>query len=725
MLLHDFESLTIGNPASLKSISDKIDALTEAVSKLGIDMTAAKSTQDVLRTLRFDTIHFRYGHISSAHHKTFDWIFENEAPGVRGRVRLNFKTWLETEAGIFWIRGKAGSGKSTLLKFLSKDERTISGLQVWAGETKRLLVAKHFFWNPGRTLQKSQEGLARSLLFDILRQCPEHIPQVHETLLRRREEAEVADEIWTLEVLLKTLAEILSANTTCKICILIDGLDEFDGDKENVIQTIRTLASYSNVKICVSSRPWAEFFHSFGNDEKRVLSVEDLTASDIHKYAAETLDENPQFKQLITQDSSMSDLIDEIVNKSDGVFLWVRLVVRSLLEGLRYADRPSFLWHRLHAFPPDLDSFFLTMFKAIPSIYRIKAAGVFQTAMIAPSLPAVMHHFIDCVEEDANFAMDCHWSVMPRHEVVRIVKNMSLRLDGWTKGLLEVVHYVSVPDYKLSKVEFLHRTVRDFIEESPDVRQLLKQFRNPHQDLSATLCHASLAFMKQDPKQDSQHLDYNFFMGVFYHASLVSDDEQRINSIHPVLDSAGLAMMEGRRDWRGTMSTRTMCEYAAEYGLVDYIHSLLQTPHPSQGPEKQGKIKWPDYDPQLYTHLLSMALRSDRTSTQYERPWHNISRLISYLAQNGADPNFKSRTMSDGTIWQDFVRLDIEGRLKSSVRFEIYRTLVGAGADLDIRLHRSTFRKNIRLFFPLDQAEQLLSIESHLKTTREASLLCD
>ncbi|KAM7185540.1 hypothetical protein V8F33_012350 [Rhypophila sp. PSN 637] len=42
-------------------------------------------------------------------------------------------------------------------------------LQVWAGESP-LLIARFFFWNAGTLLQKSREGLLRSIIFGLLRQ---------------------------------------------------------------------------------------------------------------------------------------------------------------------------------------------------------------------------------------------------------------------------------------------------------------------------------------------------------------------------------------------------------------------------------------------------------------------------------------------------------------------------------------------------------------------------
>lgn len=38
------------------------------------------------------------------------------------------------------------------------------------------MTARYYFWIAGTTMQKSQEGLLQSLIFEILRQCPKIIP---------------------------------------------------------------------------------------------------------------------------------------------------------------------------------------------------------------------------------------------------------------------------------------------------------------------------------------------------------------------------------------------------------------------------------------------------------------------------------------------------------------------------------------------------------------------
>jgi hypothetical protein len=341
------------------------------------------------------------------------------------------------------------------------------------------------------------------------------------------------------------------------------------------------LASHTAVKVCVSSRPWAEFVQEFGVDGARLLKVEDLTAQDIRKFVDGSLSANPRFRRLANSDLP-KEIVQEIVSKSDGVFLWVHLVVRSLLQGLKYADSERLLRKRLRSFPADLNDFFLHMLKGIPDIYRAKAAGTFKTAMISESpLPAMVYYFIDRVEEEDNFALDSGWSIMPPDEIASNIEDTALRLDGWTKGLLEVVHNEGIPDYASSTVEFLHRTVRDFIEESDHMRELFGRAYHPQLDTSGLICHGSLAFLKCHPKQDSAHIDDKFVMNIFNHASMIADDHWRVKRIHPVLDEVGKAMMEGHREWKGTASRYMVCNYAAKYGLNDYVKEILQNRDPT------------------------------------------------------------------------------------------------------------------------------------------------
>jgi hypothetical protein len=119
----------------------------------------------VLSALYFRKMDIREAEVREAYTDTCSWIFQD--PEKHQMPWNNFRRWLESENGCYWIQGKPGSGKSTLMKFIRSDSRTQTALKQWAGSDK-LLTASYFFWMAGTALQKNQEGLLRSLLHTIL-----------------------------------------------------------------------------------------------------------------------------------------------------------------------------------------------------------------------------------------------------------------------------------------------------------------------------------------------------------------------------------------------------------------------------------------------------------------------------------------------------------------------------------------------------------------------------
>ena len=62
---------------------------------------------------------------------------------------------------------QAGSGKSTLMKYLLSNGNTKRYLQNWAGDSPWTL-STFFFWALGTLEQKTQDGLSRALLYNII-----------------------------------------------------------------------------------------------------------------------------------------------------------------------------------------------------------------------------------------------------------------------------------------------------------------------------------------------------------------------------------------------------------------------------------------------------------------------------------------------------------------------------------------------------------------------------
>jgi hypothetical protein len=217
---------------------------------------ASRFAQMILHRLRFKEMLDRHERISKAYQKTFQWIFKSyqEISGTR----TSFVDWLRSDGGVYWITGKPGSGKSTLMKYVFDDPRTPEHLSHTDTPSERVVIAGFFFWNSGTSMQESQDGLLRTLLYDIIRHCEDLVP----FLFPGRWEAyylfnEYTEGSWTSTELLRALKAAIKVGKTrsIKFVFFIDGLDEFEGDCTELINLLNLLIFQGNVKICVASRP--------------------------------------------------------------------------------------------------------------------------------------------------------------------------------------------------------------------------------------------------------------------------------------------------------------------------------------------------------------------------------------------------------------------------------------------------------------------------------------
>ncbi len=112
---------------------------------------------------------------------SYEWIFQDprtqeiiESEEEHGVDMLplwdDFAAWLKTGQGMYWINGKAGSGKSTLMNYICQHHLKQEFLTDWS-VNGQLLTPTYFLWAAGSRLQKSVDGLLRSLIYQMLKQC--------------------------------------------------------------------------------------------------------------------------------------------------------------------------------------------------------------------------------------------------------------------------------------------------------------------------------------------------------------------------------------------------------------------------------------------------------------------------------------------------------------------------------------------------------------------------
>lgn len=416
-------------------------------------------------------------------------------------------------------------------------------LTVWTGE-QTLIIPSFFFWNAGRiVLQKSQEGLLRSMLYQVLRRCPALISKAFPghwyPYISGGLSPGSSSQFLTISELLAAFQRIATELASCKIKLffLIDGLDEYDGKPNDIIHLIEVLKTSNQVKICVSSRPWNEFEKVYGQDASRKLYVESLTKQDIESYVRDTLEKDPSYQDLVEEegDGQSLDLVQDIVDAAQGVFLWVFLVVRSLLEGLTNADRVVDLQRRLRLLPTDLNEYFERILFTIDSFYRRQTAQMFQVTLVSREiLPLMSYWFVH--QHDAELAFKLMVEPLSIQKTTVRLKQMRKRLNACCKGLLEVNFYdaSNYNDSTLSssilfdwKVDFLHRTVRDFLI-LPDMQAMLDEWAGDDFDADKAICQAILCQIKSAP-QEAEYFRSdgpvsNLAQTMYYHAGAFEND---------------------------------------------------------------------------------------------------------------------------------------------------------------------------------------------------------
>jgi len=148
------------------------------------------------------------------------------------------------------------------------------------------------------------------------------------------------------------------------------------------------------------------------------------------------------------------------------------------------------------------------------------------------TLPLMSYWFID--RDGPEIATKIEVKPWSMQKVRQRLKNAEKRVSACCKGLLEVQFYDSenYDNGSLSssvlfnwKVDFLHRTVRDFLFKS-DVKKKLEGWTNPGFNVNIVICEAILAQIKTAP-QDIAYFGVDGpirkLMNIFqYHADILA-----------------------------------------------------------------------------------------------------------------------------------------------------------------------------------------------------------
>lgn len=451
-----------------------------------------------LQQLQYKDMDNREEMVEEAHKKTFRWIFD-DSDRLENGDWANFREWLDSPKQLYWITGKPGSGKSTLMKFiweavaLNDPERPHSDL---GPEDKHLTVANFYFWAAGSSIQRSREGLYRTLLYQLLKQHAHAIakssPDRWEVLCLFG----AVEKRFTEHELQSMLRHCLGQLQHRRVCLFIDGLDEFSGNYDDLVKFFSKLIDDYPVKLCLSSRPLLVFEEAF--QDKPSLRIHELTHRDIDAYVMSQFQKSPSFITLRSHDEPyIDDLVKQILQRAQGVFLWVKLVVASLVEGLRDGDTRIETQRRLDRLPDDLEDLFHRILLDLRPEHQRKAALYLGFMSLCPEPPlALLFSFAE--EEDPEFALKFPISRLSDSAIDERIIILRKRVNTGCRGLLEVT-----PDgndgYQFHRIQYYHRTVKDYVE-TTRAQNLLAG----HKELNhhVRLCSGNLALYKSFGEND-------------------------------------------------------------------------------------------------------------------------------------------------------------------------------------------------------------------------------
>ncbi|KAI0537254.1 hypothetical protein GGR58DRAFT_353751 [Xylaria digitata] len=570
------------------------------------------------------------------------------------------------------------------MRFVHENPHTVQSLEKWAG-TAKLYTASYYFWNQGSEMQKSGIGLFQSLLYQILKSTPDLIMSVCEDRLDH--------EAWKMEDLINIFKQIAQkTNLNARFCFFIDGLDEYDGEEKDIIKLLQELSVSQYIKICASSRPgrrYESFLHSYGC----TFEIAHYTKEDMRRYIDTRLRTSKNWCGLVASNPDpCQHILNEISKRASGVWLWVFLVTNDIVKEADKNEGLATLRKIVDEFPSDLYEYFENMINKIPKLHREEMAQNFLvTVEELQPLPLYAFALLEEERENSGYAIDAPITPVSEAEVKLRYPALKDRVRNRCSDLL-VVDNEPHPVFFGCSVDFLHRTVRDFLREYDEN---LKMCLEKEFDPLVSLSRICLRLLKALPAANIRNPKFAHKMigltdELLYYAREVEKKSilQEETPLIGLLDELDKVNSHHARrianHWthaRDSPAPKGCDEYyeggqcnflalAVQARLVKYVRAKVQANRRNM--KKGGRP------------LLDYALRPRRI-TPISMPYHSTREdpsvdvdMVNLLLHNGADPNQPVFLYEGKSVWALFLISIYETHTQSDRASRTYQSLYKA-----------------------------------------------
>jgi len=287
------------------------------------------------------------------------------------------------------------------MKFAMQDRRTRELLD--ASDHFSWLLVEFFFHDRGSLAQKSFTAMLKEILRQILHQFIQLWPVVKPIYEQISAVQRSRTPVWDAEILQQALLDIAQQRIMgTRVCIFLDALDEHAGDNEKLATLLfrlstSTQGSKMKLKICVASRSWTVFANHFGSCPG--FAIHEHTRDDIRLYTTDMLRQASRGPIKGTGKSKISakaeKLAEQVTDRAQGVFIWVRLVVIELAKGIRDGTLLVELEDQLSKMPQELKDLYINTLRRIEPEYQDEMHIMLQIALCSFS-PLSLNTFLKC-----------------------------------------------------------------------------------------------------------------------------------------------------------------------------------------------------------------------------------------------------------------------------------------------------------------------------------------
>ncbi|KAI1262306.1 hypothetical protein F5Y18DRAFT_155535 [Xylariaceae sp. FL1019] len=402
---------------------------TEPRRPLGNSLSTLEEAQDhrkrLMDSLWFDKIDARHSSIKSAYGKTCAWLLSH--PDYIGWLT---PSKFSDHHGLLWIHGKPGAGKSTIMKYLHA--RT--------SETQDITIS--FFFNArGDELEKSTQGMYRSLLFQLF----EKLPELGST--GQFDPIHGINGCWKVDDLQQLFSSVVSKLGSRRIMCFVDALDECSEFQiRHMVEHFEELGYYAleaegKLYICFSSRHYPTIFVQHGLS----LTLEDQIGhgQDLEKYI--------RSKLRAGKGKDVESVKATLLEKAAGVFMWVVLVVNIVNQEYQ-TGRIFAVRKRLRETPAELSALFRDILTRDSKNLKDLLLCI-QWLLYAkrPLKPEEFYYaMVAGLDPEPDNLDEWDPQQISRDDINHFVSNSS-------KGLAEVTKS------RAGTVQFIHESVRDFL----------------------------------------------------------------------------------------------------------------------------------------------------------------------------------------------------------------------------------------------------------------------